>query len=126
LAIIIPEDKVADIKHAADIVEIVSESVMLKKAGRNYLGLCPFHSEKTPSFSVNAEKQIYHCFGCGVGGDVISFIMENEGVSFIEAIRNLAAKYGIELPERQMSASGKRVYSEREKLFSINKFARVF
>lgn len=126
MAIIIPEDKVADIKHAADIVEIVSESVMLKKAGRNYLGLCPFHSEKTPSFSVNAEKQIYHCFGCGVGGDVISFIMENEGVSFTEAIRNLAAKYGIELPERQMSASGKRVYSEREKLFSINKLARDY
>ena len=126
MAIIIPEDKVADVKHAADIVEIVSESVMLKKAGRNYMGLCPFHSEKTPSFSVNAEKQIYHCFGCGVGGDVISFVMENEGVSFTEAVRTLAAKCGIELPERQMSASGKRVYSEREKIFLINKLARDY
>ncbi|MBW1894295.1 MAG: DNA primase [Deltaproteobacteria bacterium] len=126
MAIIIPEDKVADVKNAADIVDIVSESVILKKAGKNYVGLCPFHSEKTPSFSVNADKQIYHCFGCGVGGDVISFIMESDGISFTETVRKLAAKYGIEIPDRQTSASGKREYSEREKLFTINKLARDY
>ena len=72
----IPEDKITDIRNAADIVEVISESVLLKKAGKDYKGLCPFHSEKTPSFTVSPEKQIFHCFGCGTGGNVFTFLMK--------------------------------------------------
>ena len=71
MAIFIPEDKISEIKNAVDIVDIISDSVLLKKTGRNFVGLCPFHSEKTPSFTVSPEKQIYHCFGCGASGDAI-------------------------------------------------------
>ncbi len=75
----IPEEKISEIQNAADIVEIVSESVILKKSGQNYFGLCPFHSEKTPSFSVNPGKQIFHCFGCGAGGDSLAYVMKYHG-----------------------------------------------
>ncbi len=71
----IPEDKISEIKHAADIVDIVSEAVLLKKAGKNFVGLCPFHTEKTPSFTVSPDKQIFYCFGCGTGGNAFSFLM---------------------------------------------------
>ena len=75
----IPEDTIRRIKNTANIVDLVSESVVLKKAGRNYLGLCPFHAEKTPSFTVNLEEQIFYCFGCHTGGNVFSFLMQREG-----------------------------------------------
>ena len=78
----IPNDKISEIKNNADLVDIVSEVVLLKKTGKNYLGLCPFHSEKTPSFTVSPEKQIFHCFGCSEGGNVFSFLMKQEGISF--------------------------------------------
>ncbi|PQP33698.1 DNA primase, partial [Desulfobacteraceae bacterium SEEP-SAG9] len=87
MGIFIPEDKISEIRNTADVVDIVSEVVLLKKAGRNYVGLCPFHSEKTPSFTVSPEKQIFYCFGCGVGGNVFSFLMKQEGISFPEAAR---------------------------------------
>jgi DNA primase len=122
----IPEDKIAEIKNRADIVDIVSELVQLKTAGRNYLGLCPFHSEKTPSFTVSAEKQIFYCFGCGAGGNAFSFLMKMDGLSFPEAARRLAKRYGIDIPVKTLSADQKRRLSERETLFSVNRAAMDF
>lgn len=95
----IPEDVVDEIRKANNVVDVVGEYVQLKKQGRNYFGLCPFHGENTPSFSVTNEKQIFHCFGCGKGGNVITFMMEIEGFSFFEALRFLAERGGIEIPE---------------------------
>lgn len=94
----IPDETIEEIRNKVDIVDIISEYVQLKKQGRHYFGLCPFHGEKTPSFSVSAEKQIYHCFGCGAGGNVFSFLMNIENYSFIEAITSLAEKLHIDLP----------------------------
>lgn len=93
----IAEEKLNEIRLASDIVDVISEYVLLKKQGRNYIGLCPFHSEKTPSFSVSSDKQIYHCFGCGAGGNVFSFLMEIEGLTFQEAAIKLANKTNIDL-----------------------------
>ena len=95
----IPAGFVRDLRDRTDIVDVVAAHVSLKPAGRSYVGLCPFHQEKTPSFHVNRERQIYHCFGCQRGGDVISFLMEMEGLSFTEAVRDLAARVGWEVPE---------------------------
>jgi DNA primase len=95
----IPEATIQEIRSRADIVALVSRYVELKQAGRNWKGLCPFHDEKTPSFNVNPDREIFHCFGCQAGGDVISFLMQNEGLSFPEATRTLAAELGIEIPE---------------------------
>src|SRR5690606_3181984 len=97
LAIRIPEEKVNEIKQSVDIVEVISDYVQLKKQGRNYFGLCPFHGENTPSFSVSAEKQIFHCFGCGAGGNVFTFITEIEGVSFQEAAEAIAKRGNVPL-----------------------------
>src|ERR671930_2162448 len=92
------------LKQQADIVRIVGDYVKLKKAGaQNYSGLCPFHGEKTPSFSVHATRQFYHCFGCGASGDVFSFVQKIENVTFPEAVRLVAQKLGIELPKQQFS-----------------------
>ena len=123
---LIPEEKIAEIRHAADIVDIVSGVVLLKKGGRNYLGLCPFHSEKTPSFTVSPDKQIFHCFGCGEGGDVFSFVMKQEGLSFAEAVRDLARRCGVALPERRMSGAQRRHLDEKEQLISVNRLALDF
>src|SRR5690625_720609 len=94
----IPEEVIDNIRKSNDIVDIVGEYVQLKKSGRNFFGLCPFHGEKTPSFSVTQEKQIFHCFGCGKGGNVITFMMEIEGFSFFDALKFLSDRSGIELP----------------------------
>ena len=94
-------DSVRLIKERLDIVELIGEYVRLRKAGKNYQGLCPFHSEKTPSFSVSQERQTYHCFGCNRGGDIFSFLMEIEGVDFSEALENLAGRAGVELPKHE-------------------------
>ena len=93
------EELVSQIKDRLDIVEVVSEQVILKKNGGHYWGLCPFHKEKTPSFSVNPQLGIYKCFGCGAGGDALSFIMNTKGIEFIDLIKDLAAKFGLEMPE---------------------------
>ena len=122
----IPEDKISEIKHAADIVDIVSEGVLLKKAGRNFLGLCPFHTEKTPSFTVSPDKQIFYCFGCGTGGNVFSFLMKHEGLSFPETARRLAKRYGIDLPINPLSSDQLKKINEREGLFDINRRAMKF
>ncbi len=94
----IPDSKIDEIRLAADIVDVIGGYVSLKRRGRNYMALCPFHNEKTPSFSVSPDKQIFHCFGCGKGGNVFTFLMEHEKISFVEAVRLLADRYGIALP----------------------------
>ena len=95
------------VREAADIVEIIGERVALKRAGARYLGLCPFHSEKTPSFAVNPQDQFFYCFGCGAKGDVFSFVMQYERVDFPEALKRLAERYQIVLPERDLSEAEK-------------------
>ena len=122
----IPEEKISEIRTAADIVDVISESVLLKKSGRNFLGLCPFHSEKTPSFSVNRDKQIFYCFGCGAGGNVFTFLMRHDGLSFPEAVKQLARQYGVELPPPGGSEQQRRRYSEREQILAVNKKAAAF
>ena len=122
----IPEEKINEIKNAADIVDVVSESVVLKKAGRNHVGLCPFHSEKTPSFTVSYEKQIFYCFGCGTGGNVFAFLMKKEGHSFPEAVKYIAGKYGVHIPYDAMTPEQKQKISEKENLLSVNKQAMIF
>ncbi len=126
MAGLIPEDKISEIKNAADIVDIISETVALKKAGQNHLGLCPFHSEKTPSFTVSPSKQIFHCFGCGVGGNVFRFLMKHRGLTFPEAIRLLAERYGVDLPERKMTPTQRAHLDELASLKRINRMAAEF
>ena len=119
----IPQEKIGEIKSRVSIVDLVSEYVTLKKTGRNFVGLCPFHKEKTPSFSVNPEKQIFYCFGCGEGGDIFAFLMKINGSSFAESARYLANKAGIEIPVRKMTGAERTVASEKEKLNRINAMA---
>lgn len=99
----IPQETIDQIREQSDIVQIINEFLRLKKRGRNFLALCPFHTEKTPSFNVNPDRQIYHCFGCGKGGNVITFLMEHEKMSFVEAIRYLARKANIHIREEKQS-----------------------
>ncbi|HPS93186.1 MAG TPA: CHC2 zinc finger domain-containing protein, partial [Deltaproteobacteria bacterium] len=103
--------QVERVKTSSDILAVVSEYVQLKKKGRSYWGLCPFHSEKSPSFHVDPEKQTYKCFGCDKGGDVITFLMEKKGLSFAEALLELSQKAGIPMePARGRAVSEKKVY----------------
>lgn len=111
------------IKEAANIVDVVGEFVTLRKAGMNYKGLCPFHNEKTPSFIVSPSRGTCHCFGCGKGGNAVSFIMEHEQMTYPEALRWLANKYHIEIQERELTDEEKREQSERESMFIINEYA---
>jgi DNA primase len=117
----IPEEKVSEILNTSDIVDVISESVILKKSGRNFFGLCPFHSEKTPSFSVNAGKQIFHCFGCSAGGNVLSYIMKYHGITFPEAAKMLARKYNITLETKEIDPAKRRQLHIKESLFRLNK-----
>ena len=114
---------VEKIMEAANIVDVVSEFVTLRKSGANYKGLCPFHEEKTPSFHVSPARGICHCFGCGKGGNAVSFIMEHEQMTYPEALRWLAAKYHIEIHERELSDEEKKEQSERESMFIVNEWA---
>lgn len=122
----IPEEKISEIRSSADILDIVSERVNLRRAGKNWTGLCPFHSEKTPSFTVSPDKQIYYCFGCGAGGNVISFLMKIDGLSFVESLKALAHRYGIHIPEKEMTPEQKKRLSERDRLYRINDLALTF
>lgn len=119
----IPEEKIQEVREAIDIVEVVSEYVTLKKRGKSFLGLCPFHTEKTPSFSVDPARGFYHCFGCGVGGNVFTFVMQMERVGFPEAVRALAKKAGISLPVYEEDEG--RI-KEIEILYHANEFALKF
>lgn len=116
-------DRILD---AAQIVDVVSDFVTLRKRGVNYVGLCPFHNEKTPSFSVSPSKGLCKCFSCGKGGNAVHFIMEHEQMSYPEALRYLARKYGIEIKERELTNEEKQAQSERESLFIVNNFARDY
>ena len=122
----IPDEIIREIRERAVILEVISDYVVLKKSGVNYLGLCPFHSEKTPSFNVNTAKGIYHCFGCGVGGDAISFVMRMEGLSFPDAVKFLARRVGVVIPERAVPAAEKRLRDERECLYEVHEIAAKF
>jgi DNA primase len=120
------EEKVSEIRDRSSILEVVSDYVNLKKAGKNYKGLCPFHSEKTPSFMVNEEKQIFHCFGCGAGGDVFKFLMKVGNFSFPQAVEELAKRYGVRLPPRELSPAKKKEMAKKEILFQINQMASEY
>jgi DNA primase len=102
------DDWVERVRSASDIVEVVGQTVQLKRVGRNWTGLCPFHKEKTPSFNVNAERQFYHCFSCKAGGDVFKFVQESEKVGFLEAVEILSRRAGIAVPERRTGGFGVR------------------
>ncbi len=120
------EDLIAEVRERNDIVDIISSYVSLKKKGANYMGLCPFHNEKTPSFSVSREKQMYYCFGCGQGGDVFQFLMEYNRLSFVEALQELAGKAGIALPEGEQSAEEKKEADARTLLKEMNRQSAVY
>lgn len=122
-SVFLSEDKISEIRNRANILEVVSDYVSLKKTGRNHKGLCPFHSEKTPSFMVNEEKQIFHCFGCGEGGDVFTFLMKAGHFSFPEAAEELGKRYGIKLVRREPSPVQKKEMAKKEILFQINQLA---
>jgi DNA primase len=120
------EEKVSEIRDRANILEVVSDYVSLKKVGKNYKGLCPFHSEKTPSFMINEEKQIFHCFGCGEGGNVFTFLMKVAHLSFPQALEELAKRYGVRLSPRESSPAQKKEMAKRESLFQINQITSEY
>ena len=122
----ISQNTIQEILQRIDILDVVGEFVKLKKRGANYLGLCPFHNEKTPSFTVSPLKEIYKCFGCGKSGNTISFVMEHEKYSYVEALKWLANKYGIEVEETYMSDEQREYVQTADSLFIINSFAEQF
>ena len=121
-----PDEIIEEVRNQNDIVDVISEYVKLQKKGANYFGLCPFHNEKSPSFSVSPGKQMYYCFGCGEGGNVISFVMKYENYSFIEAVQMLASRAGIELPQVTMSKEEKENADKRSQILTINTLAAKF
>lgn len=121
----IPDEKKEEVRGAADIVEVVEDYVKLKRSGRSWKGLCPFHDEKTPSFHVTPDLGIYKCFGCGESGDVFNFVMEMEGVGFTEALRSLADRYGVSLPEKDAEEFDEE-HNLREGIYHALKYAGVF
>jgi DNA primase len=122
----IPQETIQQIVSRIDIIEIINSFVKLKKRGTNYIGLCPFHNEKTPSFTVSPSKEIYKCFGCGRSGNAISFLMEHEKYSYVEALKWLAAKYNVEIEETEKSPEFKQQQQTADSLYIINKFAQDF
>ena len=119
----IDRETVQKILDTADIVEVVSDFVHLKRRGANYMGLCPFHNERTPSFAVSKTKGICKCFSCGKGGSPVNFVMGHEQMTFNEALRYLAKKYNIEIVEHEMSEKEREEESERESMMAVNEFA---
>jgi len=115
----IPEEKIAEVRERAGIVEVISDYISLKKSGANFQGLCPFHGEKTPSFNVNPARGIFHCFGCGVGGNAVTFVMKMEGLSFPEAVKLLAKRVGVEIEDRPATAAELRRKDDREQQLGI-------
>ncbi|MGI6145536.1 MAG: DNA primase [Clostridia bacterium] len=120
------QDFIDDLRNRVNIVDFIREYLVLKKQGQNYIGLCPFHAEKTPSFVVSPHKQIYHCFGCGKGGNVYSFLMEKDGLSFPEAVVQLANRCGVPIPQDELSPDKLRQNSLRERYYHINELSANF
>ena len=120
------EDLVEEIRLKNDIVDVISGYVKLQKKGSSYFGLCPFHNEKSPSFSVSRQKQMYYCFGCGAGGNVFTFVMEYENFSFVEALKMLADRVGVELPEMEYSKEAKEKADLKNTLLEVNKLAAKY
>ncbi len=127
---LIPEEKIAEIRDRTDIVQVVGEYVSLRRSGVNHKGLCPFHAEKSPSFNVNAQKQIYHCFGCGKSGDVFRFLMEHDGTPFLDVVRELGKRAGVELPEPERSPQAReaqrRAEGDRARMLRLNQLVCDF
>lgn len=120
------EELIEEIRQRNDIVDVISGYVKLQKKGSSYFGLCPFHNEKSPSFSVSRQKQMYYCFGCGAGGNVITFVMEYENFSFVEAVRMLAERAGVEIPEVEYSQEAKAKADLKSTLLEVNKLAAKY
>ena len=119
------EELIEEIRSSNDIVDVISQYVILKRSGRNFFGLCPFHKEKSPSFSVSPDKQIFHCFGCGVGGNVFTFLTKIEGINFVEAVQMLAERSNIQLPT--LENKGDSVREElKAKVYKVNEFTAKF
>jgi DNA primase len=121
-----PQQFIEDVRSAADIVTVVSDYVSLRKAGATFKGLCPFHAEKTPSFNVYQDRRFFHCFGCGVGGDVFKFVELQEKVGFADAVRQLAQRFGVPIPELETTEAGRESAAERETLLRIHELASVY
>ncbi len=121
-----PEELIEEVRSKNDIVDVVSGYVRLQKKGGNYWACCPFHGEKTPSFSVSGSRQMYHCFGCGVSGNVYTFVMQYENFSFPEAVKLLAERAGVTLPEVEYSEEQKRKAGKKARLLEINREAAKF
>ncbi len=126
LSIFLPEDFIEEVRAANEIIDVISEYISLKPRGKNFFGLCPFHNEKTPSFSVDPQKQLYHCFGCGEGGNVFNFIMAQERLNFVDAVKFLAERKGISLPGSFNMVEDEEVKRQRQELYKINRAAAMF
>ncbi len=110
------DEIIEEIRQNNDIIDIISQYVHLKRSGRNYFGLCPFHNEKSPSFSVSPDKQIFHCFGCGVGGNVFTFLTKIEGINFVEAVQTLAQRANISLPILENNSDSRKRITKSKSL----------
>src|SRR4029079_7305281 len=121
-----PQRFIDDLKHQADIVVVIQDYVSLKKTGATYKGLCPFHGEKTPSFQVNRDKGFFHCFGCGVGGDVIKFLELHEKLGFTDAVKQRPQRFGIAIPELEQNEEQRASTAERETLLKIHEAAAAW
>ena len=119
----VPSETIQQIRERVDIVDLISTYVSLSKAGQNFKGLCPFHSEKSPSFSVNPASQYFHCFGCQAGGDAFTFLMKQENMDFMEALRELSQRVGVVLPERRQAISRPESGLSRERYFYLYQLA---
>ena len=120
------DDIIEEVRGRSDIVDVISGYVRLTRKGSSYFGLCPFHNEKSPSFSVSGSKQMFYCFGCGEGGNVFSFIMKYENYTFPEAVKMLADRAGVQLPEVSMTSDERRQQDMKAQLYDINKEAALF
>ena len=120
------EDLIDEVRSRNDIVDVIGGYVHLKRAGSNYVGLCPFHNEKTPSFSVNRAKQMYYCFGCHAGGNVITFMMEYNNMTFTEALQFLADRAGVTLPQMELSKEAREQADKKSALLDIHKKAAAY